>query len=116
MARIGGRGCPHCGSHDTEGLARHGAWWCLTCDHRWVPHSATCRGWDLDMRHPDGPLVVGCIPCGVPNRIARTWPEAWRDLAKKLDGKKLEATVTPRDSSPPDVRDAAGRTSQRGIR
>ena len=115
MPRIGGRGCPNCGSHATQGLSRAGAWWCETCDHRWVPCLPNCRGWEYDMRHPDGPLVIGCVACGVPNRVARTWPEAWRELAKKLDGHKLEATVAP-FSSPAEARDAAGRADQRGNR
>lgn len=96
MGRIGGRGCPNCGSHDTEGLSRRGAWWCLSCDHKWAPHSSSCRGWALDLRHPGGPTVIGCPECGVPDRVARTWPEAHRDLAKALDGRKLEPTVEPR--------------------
>jgi hypothetical protein len=94
MARIGGRGCPGCGSHNTQGLTRAGAQWCNTCNHKWVPCTTTCRGWVLDLRHPDGPTVFGCERCGVPTRVARTWPEVWRDLAYKLDGRKLEPTIT----------------------
>lgn len=93
MARVGGRGCPNCGSHNTEGLARAGAQWCLTCNHKWVPCRSSCRGWVLDLRAPDGPTAIGCEQCGVPTRVARTWPEVWRDLAYALDGHKLEATV-----------------------
>jgi hypothetical protein len=93
MARFGGRGCPNCGSHETEGLARRGAWWCESCDHRWVPCTTTCRGWLLDLRAPDGPTVIGCAACGVPTRVARSWPETWRELARQLDGRKLLPTV-----------------------
>lgn len=100
MARIGGRGCPRCGSHDTESLARRGVWACLTCGGHWTPCSTACRGWLCDIHAPEGPAIVGCAECGVPDRVARTWPEAWRDLAKHLDGRKMAATVPITDPGP----------------
>jgi hypothetical protein len=35
--------------------------------------------------------VIGCVGCGVPNRVARTWPEAYRALARELDFLKQAA-------------------------
>lgn len=98
--RVGGRGCPKCGSHDTEGFKNGGAQWCLTCEYRWIPCSPGCRGYQLDLSADEGPQVVGCDGCGVPNRIARNWPETHRALAKVLDGKKLEPVgETARDNT-----------------
>lgn len=95
--RIGGRGCPSCGSHDTEGLARTGAQWCTRCDHRWVPCSAHCRGYEISFPKT-GPTIRGCVRCGVPDRIVVFWPEAYRavslELAKRYD--KLEPVPTAR--------------------
>jgi hypothetical protein len=87
--RIGGRGCPACGSHDTEGLARTGAQWCMSCNHRWLPCSAHCRGYELHFSKT-GPEIRGCKSCGVPDKIATWWPEAYRALSLKL------ATVKPK--------------------
>jgi hypothetical protein len=89
--RMGGRGCPSCGSHDTEGLGKGGAQWCLTCNHRWAPCTPGCRGYRLDIRASDGPVIIGCKDCGVPDRFARVWPEAWRAMANRLSEKKLDA-------------------------
>jgi hypothetical protein len=95
MARIGGRGCPQCGSHNTQGFTRGGAQWCFSCNNKWVPCQRTCRGWRLDMHHPDGPSVIGCVDCGVPHRIARTWPEAHNALARQLldTVDKMDSTI-----------------------
>jgi len=91
--RIGGRGCPACGSHDTEALTTAGAQWCVTCHHRWIPCSAGCRGYRMDMRAPEGPMIIGCKDCGVPDKVARMWPEAYRTMMYRLSGKKLESLV-----------------------
>jgi hypothetical protein len=91
--RIGGRGCPACGSHDTEGLGRSGAQWCNTCAHRWLPCSPGCRGYRLYFDDEKVPYIAGCEDCGVPDKVARQWPEAWRAMAHRLDSKKLEAIV-----------------------
>lgn len=92
--RIGGRGCPSCGSHDTEGLARTGAQWCMGCNHRWVPCSAHCRGYEISFPR-SGPTIKGCQKCGVPDKIAMWWPEVYRALALKLAAlkPKLEPVV-----------------------
>lgn len=82
--RIGGRGCPSCGSHDTEGLTNSGAQWCMTCNHRWVPCARHCRGYSIEYDHPDGPKIRGCKECGVPDKIARWWPEAYRMIGVEL--------------------------------
>lgn len=89
--RIGGRGCPGCGSHNTENLTTAGVQWCVTCHHRWIPCTTGCRGYRLDLHAPDGPQIIGCRECGVPDKIARQWPEAWRLGMYRLAGKKLEA-------------------------
>lgn len=81
--RIGGRGCPSCGSHDTEGLARTGDQWCMSCNHRWSPCSAHCRGYEIGFPK-SGPLITGCRQCGVPDEIAVWWPEAHRAVSLKL--------------------------------
>lgn len=91
--RVGGRGCPACGSHNTERLARSaagiGAQWCRDCRNRWQPCEPHCRGYrfDLSNKHT-GPAIIGCPNCGVPDPIARTWPEAYRAAARELDGAK----------------------------
>lgn len=87
--RIGGRGCPGCGSHDTENVSRDGMTWCNTCQHRWVPCVPGCRGYGLDLESTP-PEIRGCVKCGVPDAIARCWPEAWRLMALRLDGRKLD--------------------------
>lgn len=88
---MGGRGCPECGSHDTEGLGRAGtAVWCNGCGYKWFPCTPGCRGYQLVLDADGGPTVEGCKECGVPSRIARHWPEAYRALANRLDGKRLE--------------------------
>ncbi len=90
--RLGGRGCPSCGTHDTEGLGRAGTvHWCNGCGHKWFPCTPGCRGYALDVNSKAGPQVIGCADCGVPDRIARHWPESHRALANRLDGKRLEA-------------------------
>lgn len=92
--RIGGRGCPSCGSHDTEGLGKTGAQWCISCSHRWIPCSYHCRGYRLDVdSNPEHPCIKGCPDCGVPDRIAWKWPEAWRAMALQLDSNKLKPIV-----------------------
>ena len=84
--RIGSRGCPNCGSHNTEGLrGERVVYWCRTCRHRWFPCEPRCRGYKTRLDAKDGPMVVGCAGCGVPDRIARGWPEAYRALARELD-------------------------------
>lgn len=93
--RMGGRGCPSCGSHDTEGIGKGGAQWCLSCHHRWVPCQSYCRGYRVEVPGPredrtHGPKVRGCPECGVPDKIARWWPEAWRAVASELAKLKLE--------------------------
>lgn len=91
--RIGGRGCPSCGSHDTEGIGKGGAHWCHTCNHRWLPCTPGCRGYRLDPHAKGGPEIVGCAQCGVSNKMARLWPEAWRAMAHRLAANKLDAVV-----------------------
>lgn len=54
-----------------------------------MPCSPGCRGYNL-VTDTDPPEILGCPRCGVPDRIARKWPEAWRLMALRLDGKKLE--------------------------
>jgi hypothetical protein len=84
--RIGSRGCPGCGSHNTEGTrGKNVVYWCRTCRHRWLPCSSRCRGYVAKLDAKDGPLVLGCVGCGVPDRVARMWPEAYRALARELD-------------------------------
>jgi len=83
--RLGGRGCPECGSHDTESMGRAGsATWCNSCGHRWIPCKPGCRGYDFDMNLRLGPTVIGCKECQVPDRVARQWPEDHRALANRL--------------------------------
>lgn len=36
------------------------------------------------------PEIRGCVECGVPDVVARRWPETWRAMAYKLDIKKKE--------------------------
>jgi len=91
--RIGGRGCPGCGSHDTDGFPKTGVAFCHTCSHRWQVCRPGCRGYALNVEAKGGPAIEGCGDCGVPDRIARLWPEAWRAMAKRLDAAKLEAVV-----------------------
>ncbi len=94
--RIGGRGCPSCGSHNTSGLGKGQAQWCDTCNFRWVPCSPGCRGYDClipSVNEDFEPQILGCEGCGVPNEIARKWPEAWRAVAKRLDGQKLVSVL-----------------------
>lgn len=88
--RIGGRGCPTCGSHDTEGIGKGGVQWCHACNHRWQPCAPGCRGYRLDIRATDGPAIIGCSECGVPDTTARRWPEAWRAMAHRLTADKME--------------------------
>lgn len=96
--RIGGRGCPRCGSHDTAGMRLRngtlGAQWCYTCEQRWLPCTiAYCRGYKLAVDDTKGPMIYGCAECGVPDYIARRWPETYRAMAKLLDGKKFERLI-----------------------
>lgn len=89
MSRIGGRGCPNCGSHLTNSLGAGGAQWCDACDYRWVAHSPSCRGYVVDVGTPQTePQILGCPLCGVPDRFARRWPEAYRAMARALDASK----------------------------
>lgn len=92
--KMGGRGCPNCGGHNTEGVGRTsdgkpGVKWCITCRHRWHPCEASCRGYRLNMKGKEGPMIIGCPKCGVPDRFARSWPEAYRAMANELQ--KLKA-------------------------
>ena len=90
--KIGSKGCPSCGSHDTDHLRVAGAQWCNTCGHRWVPcDTAFCRGYEIDITG-EFPEIRGCKGCGVPTRIARWWPEAHRAVYRALlERDKLEA-------------------------
>src|SRR5262245_21365619 len=89
--RLGGRGCPRCGRHDTEGVPKHGVQWCLACTWRWTPCSTYCRGYRVEVgKWPEEPKIMGCVECGVPNRIARWWPEAWRAMAVSLAKFKMD--------------------------
>jgi hypothetical protein len=45
------------------------------------------------MRGKEGPMIIGCSGCGVPDRIARMWPEPYRTMMYRLSGKKLEALI-----------------------
>jgi hypothetical protein len=90
---MGGRGCPRCGSHDTEGLAKGGISWCHTCDNRWFPCRPGCRGYVLRVDSGDDPVILGCPDCGVPDKIARWWPEAWRAMQYRLAEFKLESVA-----------------------
>ena len=88
--RIGGKGCPSCGSHDTDFLRASGTQWCSACDHKWTPCGTPyCKGFEVDVSG-EFPTIRGCRSCGVPDRIARWWPEAYRAVYKALGGKKLE--------------------------
>lgn len=92
--RIGGRGCPSCGGHNTDSLrTRDGsiaAQFCYNCEFKWLPCSPGCRGYSLEMDTPAGPMIRGCVGCKVPDTVARTWPEAYRAMARVLDARKLE--------------------------
>lgn len=60
-------------------------------------------GYKLKFTDADGPKVIGCPGCGVPDRIARWWPEAHRKLAAALDERKkqeLRAPAVPPESVP----------------
>lgn len=91
------RGCPKCGSHDTAGITAKAAQWCNTCNHKWLPCAPYCRGYEVST---EGiyPAVYGCKGCGVPDHIARWWPEAYRTLNKLLVEKfdKFAPIKTPR--------------------
>ncbi len=87
--RIGARGCPACGSHDTAGLSGRGAQWCSSCGHRWAPCRPHCRGYVLDTSS-EVPAIRGCRDCGVSDRIARWWPEAYRAMSLELANAKME--------------------------
>lgn len=87
--KIGGRGCPSCGSHDTECGAHGGVQWCVSCRHRWVPCRPRCKGYSVEIGDK-GPNILGCRDCGVPDKIARWWPEAYRAAAALLADRKLE--------------------------
>ena len=87
--RRGGRGCRACGSHRTQMLGK-AEQICRDCGEVWAPCAPYCRGYRLDVRADEGPTVIGCPDCGVPTRLARHWPEAWRALARELAEKKLE--------------------------
>jgi hypothetical protein len=95
------RGCPRCGSHNTDALrvrsGKLGAMWCRTCENRWLPcETPYCKGFAIEMHGPDGyPLINGCRGCGVPDHIARRWPEAYRAVYRMLleDTDKLAAVI-----------------------
>ena len=91
--RIGGRGCPNCGSHNTEAAGRTGGvHWCVSCRHRWAPCKPMCRGYRLAF--DPLPRIQGCPDCRVPDTIAVTWPEAYRAMANELDrSKKLQLAI-----------------------
>lgn len=63
--------------------------WCISCSHRWIPHATNCRGYFVELSG-DVPLIRGCKECGVPDKIARWWPEAYRAIANALNDKKME--------------------------
>lgn len=93
--RIGGKGCPACGSHKTNPVLKGREIICRTCGHDWEPCSLECRGYAFDLRDPEGPCVIGCKECGTPDAIARTWPEAHIALGKEVfkNVDKLDATL-----------------------
>lgn len=102
--RIGSRGCPNCGGHNTEGLRGAGVvYWCRACRHRWFPCEARCRGYRVWMDAPTGPTVIGCTRCGVPDRVARFWPEAYRALSRELDTLKAAELGRDEEAEPPVV-------------
>jgi hypothetical protein len=100
--KMGGRGCPKCGGFNTDRLSKtkRGLNVCYECEHRWVPCSDGCRGFVLDTERKSGPAIMGCRYCEVPDAIARTWPNAWRAMARILDDWK-RATL-PESPSPED--------------
>jgi hypothetical protein len=69
-------------------------YWCVTCRHRWFPCTSRCRGYKLEKAGKEGPTILGCTGCGVPDRIARTWPEAYRAMARELDFLKQSVLTT----------------------
>jgi hypothetical protein len=88
--RIGGRGCPRCGSHDSKST-KHTASRCNACGHEWTPCVPGCRGYRLDVPEAPGkPRILGCSACGVPDHIAGRWPEAWRAMAHRLTPGKID--------------------------
>jgi hypothetical protein len=88
--KIGSKGCPACGSHNTESINYGGAQWCNACGYRWAPcDTPHCRGYEIDLGG-DVPVIRGCKGCGVPDRIARWWPEAYRAIHKVLLDRKLK--------------------------
>jgi hypothetical protein len=56
----------------------------------------------LDVRGKEGPMIRGCKKCddgkGVPDSIARTWPEAYRAMGNEL-GKLKKATLVHSEES-----------------
>lgn len=97
QGRMGGRGCPRCGSHNTWGLGRSGVQVCDACDYRWAPCSDNyCRGYRIEMKPI--PSITGCPDCdadhgGVPDHVVQFWPEAWRAIARHLDEHKMDPVV-----------------------
>lgn len=86
--RIGGKGCPSCGSHNTESINYGREMQCDTCGNRWEPcDTPYCRGYEIDIGG-DAPTIRGCRGCGVPDRVARWWPEAYRAIHRELIKKK----------------------------
>lgn len=55
------------------------------------------------MDAPTGPTVVGCARCGVPDKVARYWPEAYRALARELDTLKADELGRDEGGEPPEV-------------
>lgn len=87
--RRGGRGCRQCGSHHTALLGKVEQV-CRDCGEVWSPCAPYCRGYRCDLHDDGGPTIIGCPDCGVPTKIARHWPEAWRALARELDKDKQD--------------------------
>lgn len=105
--RIGGSGCPKCGGHNTERGPHAGKGlgyirWCNTCAHRWQPCEPGCRGYKLfvpgaagfSSKRGDVPAIRGCPDCGVPDKVAAYWPEAYRAMAVAMDKHKALSLPT----------------------
>ena len=94
------RCCPQCSSTATivEVGARGGlpgVQRCCTCAYSWSPCLDCAGGYVLRPRARGGPEICGCKRCdeargGVRDEVARTWPGAWRAMAKLLDKRRPE--------------------------
>ena len=62
---------------------------CEECGAEWVPCTADCRGYSIDLTKENP--VQGCKECGVPSSVARRWPESYAAVARALAEGKLEA-------------------------